>query len=211
MHPKLWCTLLFLRLSFILNWQESSSKRKKSFGSRATDDRTGHQTSAVICACACVRVFVLVPSCENLCTLYYLIFFKYPFEWALSRHATRFFSHALCTVPLHIFIYYCVFQDQNECQIGSGESQLDITADVGVSRGCEMGGVSLSGRNGSQQDGFCSCFVPDSPGHPMRKRYGINKIFPNSTISCAPLSLPYRWSFWILFYRNCGLWKYQQG
>lgn len=135
----------------------------------------------------CARVCVPRPSCANLCTLYYLVFFKYPFEWALSRHATRFFSHALCTVPLHIFIYYPVFQDQNECQIGSGERQRGIAADVGVSRGWETGGLRLNGRDRSEQDGFGSCFVTDSTGHRMRKRSGIRSFLPSlSTASSSP-------------------------
>lgn len=67
------------------------------------------------------------------------------------------FCHALCTVPLHICIYCCVFQDQNEWQIGSSTSQRDITAVVGVSRGPETGGMCLNGRDRSEQGGFCSC------------------------------------------------------
>lgn len=58
--------------------------------------------------------------------------------------------------------------------------------------------ASLSRRDSSQQDGFCSCFVPDSPGHRMRKRYGINKTFLTAP-SLTPSSLPYGWSFLFIF------------
>lgn len=51
-----------------------------------------------------------------------------PFEWGSGSMPPALF--ALRTVPLHIFIYYYVFQDQNEWQIGSTEINI---AEVGVS------------------------------------------------------------------------------
>lgn len=87
--------------------------------------------SACLCVCAkhaCVRKSVHA-------LLSHLL--QVPLWVGFSLDATRSFCHALCAVPLHIFIYYCVFQDQNEWQMGSGE--IEIAAEVGVSWGHEDG------------------------------------------------------------------------
>lgn len=89
----------------------------------------------------------------HLSTLYYLVCFKYPFEWVSLVMPPAHFCHALCTVPLHIFIYDCVFQDQNEWQIGF--SEINIAAEVGASWSCLPGRVSEWKR--LYQSRFCSC------------------------------------------------------
>ncbi len=88
--------------------------------------------------CICVCVFVpSIPVCVQICARFII---SSSSSTPLSEvHTNSFFCHALCTVSLHIFIYYCVFQDQNEWQIDS--SEINIAAEVGVSLGRETGGM----------------------------------------------------------------------
>lgn len=111
----------------------------------------------------CINQLVCVFVCLSVCARHACVckavhallshLLQVPLWVGFSLHATHSFCHALCTVPLHIFIYYCVFQDQNEWQIGS--SEINIAAEVGVSWGRQTGTVSE--RNRSYQGRFCSC------------------------------------------------------
>lgn len=107
----------------------SNSQNSMISGTWNTEDATGHWNSnSRHSSHACVH--------KSLHALLSLL--QVPIRVGHGLHATRSFCHAVCTVPLHIFIYYCVFQDQNEWQIGS--SKINIAVEVGVSWGDQRGG-----------------------------------------------------------------------
>lgn len=95
--------------------------------------------------------------------------------------AALFAMHYALFHRIYLFII-CVFQDQNEWQIGPGE--INIAGEVRVSRGHQMGGVPE--RNRSYQGGFCTC-LSESPQvtrrETRRESHGIHwKPFAPSSL-----------------------------
>ena len=188
--------------------------------------------SASVCMCACVCVCVCVCQerlCVQICARSIILSSSStPLSGAQSsRHPLV--CHALCTLPLHIFIYYWVFQDQNEWQIGS--SEIDLAAESASqprSRGRRC--VWIGGLVQIRVD-FCSC-LSEAPqvirwarsdsergrhGHTRRKRcYGIHSMFfffysiqpapfPLSVLSPAGFSSRYTWSWMLQMHSHTGL------